>query len=244
LCRSREEWVVTALRARGLRKSFGDVQALDGMSLSVEAGELFGFLGANGAGKTTTIRILTGQLRPDGGDAEVLGVDPTVDPVGVRRRIGVLPEQESPPSFLTPREYFSFVGAVRGLDDGTVDERVAAWADRLSYEGKLDTLCADLSRGQQQKVMITQAFLHEPAAVFIDEPLVNLDPVMQERAKAFLRDYRDAGNALFVSTHHVEVAAELCDRVGIVSEGRLRVERRPSAFDDPSALLDEFLAAA
>jgi ABC-2 type transport system ATP-binding protein len=235
---------VTALRARGLRKSFGDVQALDGMSLSVEAGELFGFLGANGAGKTTTIRILTGQLRPDGGDAEVLGVDPTVDPVGVRRRIGVLPEQESPPSFLTPREYFSFVGAVRGLDDGTVDERVAAWADRLSYEGKLDTLCADLSRGQQQKVMITQAFLHEPAAVFIDEPLVNLDPVMQERAKAFLRDYRDAGNALFVSTHHVEVAAELCDRVGIVSEGRLRVERRPSAFDDPSALLDEFLAAA
>lgn len=235
---------MTALRARGLRKSFGDVQALDGMSLSVEAGELFGFLGANGAGKTTTIRILTGQLRPDGGDAEVLGVDPTVDPVGVRRRIGVLPEQESPPSFLTPREYFSFVGAVRGLDDGTVDERVAAWADRLSYEGKLDTLCTDLSRGQQQKVMITQAFLHEPAAVFIDEPLVNLDPVMQERAKAFLRDYRDAGNALFVSTHHVEVAAELCDRVGIVSEGRLRVERRPSAFDDPSALLDEFLAAA
>jgi len=235
---------VTALRARGLRKAFGDVQALDGMSLSVEAGELFGFLGANGAGKTTTIRILTGQLRPDGGDAEVLGVDPTVDPVGVRRRIGVLPEQESPPSFLTPREYFSFVGAVRGLEDGTVDERVAAWADRLSYEGKLDTLCADLSRGQQQKVMITQAFLHEPAAVFIDEPLVNLDPVMQERAKAFLRDYRDAGNALFVSTHHVEVAAELCDRVGIVSEGRLRVERRPSAFDDPSALLDEFLAAA
>ena len=235
---------MTALRARGLRKAFGDVQALDGMSLSVEAGELFGFLGANGAGKTTTIRILTGQLRPDGGDAEVLGVDPTVDPVGVRRRIGVLPEQESPPSFLTPREYFSFVGAVRGLEDGTVDERVAAWADRLSYEGKLDTLCADLSRGQQQKVMITQAFLHEPAAVFIDEPLVNLDPVMQERAKAFLRDYRDAGNALFVSTHHVEVAAELCDRVGIVSEGRLRVERRPSAFDDPSALLDEFLAAA
>jgi ABC-2 type transport system ATP-binding protein len=232
---------VTAVRASELSKSFGDVEALAGMSVSVGAGELFGFLGANGAGKTTTIRILTGQLRPDGGEAEVLGVDPAADPVEVRRRIGVLPEQESPPSFLTPREYFAFVGAVREMERSTVADRVEQWADRLSYVGKLDTLCADLSRGQQQKVMLTQAFLHEPAAVFIDEPLVNLDPVMQERAKAFLREYRDAGNALFVSTHHVEVAAELCDRVGIVREGRLRAERRPAELDDASALLEEFV---
>lgn len=234
---------VTAIRAEGLRKRYGDVRALRGLSLTVEGGEAYGFLGANGAGKTTAIRILTGQLDPDAGHAAVLGADPTADPIEVRRRVGVLPEQESPPSFLSPREYFSFVGSVRGLADDHLQERVREWADRLAFREKLDTLCADLSRGQQQKVMLTTAFLHDPAAVFVDEPLVNLDPVMQERAKDLLTDYRDAGNAVFISTHQVELAATLCDRVGIVAEGRLETERRPADLDDDETLLDAFLAA-
>jgi ABC-2 type transport system ATP-binding protein len=232
---------VTAIRADGVAKSYGDVTALTDLSLSVERGDLFGVLGPNGAGKTTTMEILTGQLAPDAGEVSVLGTDPTTDPVAVRRQIGILPEQESPPSFLTPREYFSFVGRVRDVPNGTVESRVDEWADRLSFRAKLDTLCADLSRGQQQKVMITAAFLHEPEAVFIDEPLANLDPIVQETVKEFFESYRAAGNALFLSTHHIEVAESICTRVAIVADGRVQRERRPAELGEES-LLDEFLA--
>ncbi len=234
---------MTAIETQGLAKSFGDVRALDGLSLSVAEGDLFGLLGPNGAGKTTTIRILTGQLRPDEGSVSVLGRDPAADPIGVRRSVGILPEQESPPSFMTPREYFSFVGRVREMDATTVEERVATWADRLGFAEKLDTLATDLSRGQQQKVMITGAFLHEPDLVFIDEPLANLDPIVQERVKEFLLEYRRSGNTLFLSTHHISVAEELCSRVGIVARGRLVEDRVPGELGDDESLLDAFVAS-
>jgi ABC-2 type transport system ATP-binding protein len=232
---------MTTIRADDLSKSFGAVVALDGLSLAVGAGELYGLLGPNGAGKTTSIRILTGQLAPDAGAVSVLDADPVTDPVAVRRRIGVLPEQASPPSFLTPREYFDFVGTVRDLDDGVVADRTDEWTDRLGFAEKLDTLHTDLSRGQQQKVMITATFLHEPAVVFIDEPLVNLDPIVQERVKQYLRAYVGDGNAVFLSTHHIEVAQQLCTRVGIVREGRLVTERDPAALEPDESLLDVFL---
>ncbi|MDZ7702586.1 MAG: ABC transporter ATP-binding protein [Halobacteriales archaeon] len=232
---------MTAIQAADVSKSFGDVRALDGLTISVSAGELYGLLGPNGAGKTTTIRILTGQLAPDAGQVDVMGVDPVAEPVEARRRIGVLPEQASPPSFLTPREYFDFVGTVRELDESLVAERTREWADRLAFAEKLDTLNTDLSRGQQQKVMITATFLHEPALVFIDEPLVNLDPIVQERVKRYLADYVEDGNAVFLSTHHIEVAEQLCTRVGIVREGRLVAEREPATLGPDESLLDVFL---
>ena len=232
---------MTAIRADGLVKDFGGVRALDGLSLEVGDGELYGLLGPNGAGKTTTIRLLTGQLAADAGEASVRGADPDTDPVEVRRRIGVLPEQASPPSFLTAREYFDFVAAVRTLEEARVDERVEAWTERLDFAGKLDTLNTDLSRGQQQKVMIAATFLHEPALVFIDEPLVNLDPIVQERVKRYLTDYVADGNTVFLSTHHIEVAEALCTRVGVVRAGRLVAERDPSTLDADESLLDLFL---
>ncbi|MEF8774639.1 MAG: ABC transporter ATP-binding protein [Halobacteriales archaeon] len=232
---------MAVVRTEDLTKTYDDLRALDGLDLSVESGELFGLLGPNGAGKTTTISILTGQLTPDAGSAEVLGVDPVADPVETRRKVGILPEQETPPSFLTPREYFEFVGAVRDLDPSVVERRVAEWAERLGFAAKLDTVSTDLSRGQQQKVMITAAFLHRPDLVFIDEPLANLDPIVQERVKSHLADYREAGNTVFLSTHHIEVAEELCTRVGFVSRGRLVDERLPDRLDDGESLLDAFL---
>ncbi|WP_435320606.1 ABC transporter ATP-binding protein [Haloarchaeobius sp. TZWSO28] len=233
---------MSAIRTENLRKTYGDVTALADLSLDIGRGELFAALGPNGAGKTTTIKILTGQLEPDSGTASVLGHDPVANPVETRRHIGILPEQESPPSFMTPREYFDFVGTVRDLDQDVVDSRVETWANRLSFGEKLDTLNTDLSRGQQQKVMITQAFLHEPEVVFIDEPLANLDPIVQERTKRFLTNYCDAGNTIFISTHHIEVAEEICSRVGIVYRGELIAERRPDELDEGESLLDTFMA--
>ncbi len=236
---------MVAVETEGLTKRYGDITALNGLSLSVDDGELFGLLGPNGSGKTTTIEILTGQIEPTSGTARVLGRDPVADPIAVRRDVGVLPEREDPPSFLTPREYLRFVCDVRHLDDA--DARVAEWATTLEFEGLLDTLAADLSEGERQRVMLSQAFIHEPALVFIDEPLVNLDPLMQESVKGYLADYCDAGNTLFLSTHFMAVAEDLCTSVGIITDGSLERVRdldaeRAGGEDGPERLLDTFVA--
>ncbi|AGB31151.1 ABC transporter-related protein [Natrinema pellirubrum DSM 15624] len=230
-----------AIHVAGLTKSYGAVDAVDGMEFTVERGELYGFLGPNGAGKTTTIRVLTGQIEPDSGEVNVLETDPTTEPIETRRRVGILPEQESPPSFLTPREYLEFVGEVRNLEAERVAERTDRWAERLGFESKLDTLHTDLSRGQQQKVMIAQAFLHEPDVVFIDEPLANLDPLVQEQVKQFLVSYAAGDNAVFVSTHNIDVAEEICTRVGIVADGQLVTERSVADDGADESLLEVFL---
>ncbi|MFC3958224.1 ABC transporter ATP-binding protein [Halovivax cerinus] len=231
---------MSVIRVRDVSKSFAGVDAVSGMSFDVDHGELFGFLGPNGAGKTTTIKLLTGQLRPDAGAVTVNGTDPSVDPIETRRRVGILPEGGTPPSFFTPREFFTYVGGIRGLDDEVVDERIDRWAGRLGLQDRLETINADLSRGQQQKVMIAQAFLHEPDVVFIDEPLANLDPLVQERVKRQLTAYVEDGNTAFLSTHNIDVAEEMCTRVGIVADGRIVAERDVGSTDEP--LLDVFLS--
>jgi ABC-2 type transport system ATP-binding protein len=231
-----------AIRAEGLCKRYGEVTALDALSLTVERGELYGFLGPNGAGKSTTINVLTGQLEPDEGHADVLGIDPVAEPVAARGAVGILPENGRPPSFLTVREYFDFVAAVRGLPDAQVADHIGAWADRFEFHHKLDTLCTDLSQGERQKVLITQAFLHEPDLVFIDEPLTNLDPIMQERAKRFFAEYVADGHTIFLSTHFIGTAQEVCTKVGIVNRGRLLEETRPADLDPGESLLERFFA--
>ncbi|MFB6265715.1 MAG: ABC transporter ATP-binding protein [Candidatus Nanohaloarchaea archaeon] len=207
------------IETRGVSKSFGKVQAVKDLDMEVGEGQLYGFIGPNGAGKTTTIELLTGQLEPDSGTMNVLGVDPVENPVEVRGKVGVLPEREDPPSFLTPREYFEFVADVRGTEE--VDVKVEEWAERLRFEDRLDTLSKDLSKGEKQKVMISQAFLHEPDLVFIDEPLINLDPVVQERLKEYFRGYREDGNTVFLSTHVMSLADEVCTHIGLLDQGEL-----------------------
>jgi ABC-2 type transport system ATP-binding protein len=227
-----------AVETTGLTKRYGDVVALSDLSLSVADGELFGLLGPNGSGKTTTIEILTGQREPTAGTASVLGKDPVTDPLSVRESIGILPEREDPPSFLTPREYLQFVGDVREIED--IDDRIERWARKLEFRGILDTISGDLSEGERQRVMLSQAFLHEPALVFIDEPLVNLDPLMQEEVKTHLKEYCADGNTLFLSTHFMAVAEQLCTQVGIIADGKLVTQQDLSEFED-GELLDTFV---
>lgn len=230
---------MSAITTENLHKSFDGVTALENLSLSVDEGELFGFIGPNGAGKTTTVNLLTGQLSPDSGTMSVLGVDPAEQSVEVRRRVGILPERESPPSFMTPREYFEFVADIRGIPD--VGDRIMEWSDRLKFATQLDTLCMDLSKGEKQKVMITQTFLHEPALVFIDEPLINLDPIIQGRFKRFLQEYNKDGNTVFLSTHVMHLAEKLCDRIGILDQGRLIADRTIDDIQAEGSLAEVFI---
>ena len=201
---------------KGLGKNYGEVKALDGVDLEVKKGEIVGILGPNGAGKSSLMKILTGQLNYENGTVRVFGRDPSVEPVQIKKRVGALPEREDPPSFLTGDEYLEFISDVRE-ESIERDE----WVEKLKLEGKMDKVTHDLSKGERQKLMITQAFFHDPELVFVDEPLVNLDPVIQENVKDLFKDTRDNGGTIFLCTHVISLAEELCDRVFFLKDGEL-----------------------
>lgn len=207
------------IEARHLVKKFGPAVAVHDVSLTVHPGELFGLLGPNGSGKTTTIKMLTGQTLPTAGTATVAGLDVTRHPLQVRERVGIIPEQETPPSFLTAEEYLHFVGSIRGLTG--MEKRCSFWYDLLDFGEQKDVLCKDLSRGTRQKVMFAQAFLHEPRIAFVDEPLINLDPLVQRTVKNYLREFVNGGGTIFFCTHVLEIAQALCTHVGIIYRGHL-----------------------
>jgi ABC-2 type transport system ATP-binding protein len=211
--------MTVVIKTQDLSKTYGDVKAVDHVNISIDEGALFGLLGPNGSGKTTMIKMLTGQTRPTGGTATVLGIDVTKDPVEVRERVGIIPEQETPPSFLSAMEYLHFVAAVRKIPD--IETKADWWFDFLDFADKKNVLCKDLSRGTRQKLMFTQAFIHEPALALIDEPLINFDPVMQDLVKDYLAGYVKKGRTIFISTHILEVAEEICTGFAILHKGNL-----------------------
>jgi len=222
---------MSLIEADGLEKSFGDEQALDGASLEIEEGEIVGVLGPNGAGKSTLMKILTGQMQRDDGDVQVLMQDPEDNPAELREDLGVLPEREDPPSFLTGREFLNFCSDVRSED--FVENK---WINRLNLSAHLDKFTQDLSKGERQKLMIAQAFFHQPEIVFIDEPMINLDPFVQEEAKDVFREHRESGNTVFMCTHVISLAEELCDRVLFMRDGKIVRE-----VEDVENLREKFL---
>ena len=207
------------IQVQQLTRRYGDLTAVNQVSLDVKGGALFGLLGPNGSGKTTMIRMLTGQIRPTSGSARVLGMDVVAEPVAVREKVGIIPEQETPPSFLTAEEYLGFVGKVRNLKDAA--QKADWWFDFLEFPDKRNVLCKDLSRGTRQKLMFAQAFLHRPVLALIDEPLINFDPIMQKKVKEYLREYVRDGGTVFLSTHILEIAEEICTDVAILHQGNL-----------------------
>jgi ABC-2 type transport system ATP-binding protein len=207
------------ISVNNLTKRYGNLVAIDNISLTIKKGELFGLLGPNGSGKTTMIKILTGQIKPESGELSVLEVDVEKEPLKIRELVGIIPEQETPPSFLTAEEYLQFVCHIRGLD--AIDDRIDTWLHRFDFVNERNTLCKDLSRGTRQKLMVAQAFLHEPRVAFIDEPLINLDPLIQRVFKDFLLEYVNEGNTVFFSTHVLEIAEEICTEIGILHQGTL-----------------------
>jgi ABC-2 type transport system ATP-binding protein len=207
---------LNAIVCSTLTKNYGSYRALDHLDLEVRAGEIFGYLGSNGAGKTTTIRCLLDLIRPSEGTASVLGLDSQGDSVEVRRRTGYLPGDLRVWSRLTAREMLGYLGRLRG---GVSAQRVTELAERLDLD--LTQRCGAMSHGQRQKVGVIQAFMHDPEVLILDEPTATLDPLMQRIVHDLIREARDRGATVFVSSHDLPEIAHLCDRAGILRKGRL-----------------------
>jgi len=209
---------MSAIFCKELSKKYDDVLALNEVELSIERGEFFGLLGPNGAGKTTLLKILTGQLKATNGKAEVLGLDVEKDVLGVKRKIGIVPEQESPPSFLTPREVLEMVVAIRKIEKPDIEK----WIEFFEMEPLEGRVCRNLSRGQRQKVMLAAAFISQTELLFLDEPFINLDPIVQTKVRDWLVEFVKKGGTVFLNTHLLENAQRLCDRAAIIHEGKIQ----------------------
>ena len=203
-------------------RAYGRKVAVDGLTLTVPPGELFAFLGPNGAGKTTTIKMLVGLLRPDSGTVRVCGHDTGAEPREAARFVGYVPDQAFLYDKLSGREFLQFVAQVRGLDAGRASRRIAEETDRFGLSEFLDDLAESYSHGMRQRLVFAATFLHEPAAVVVDEPMVGLDPRSVRLVKDLLREQAAAGASVFMSTHTLAVAEEIADRIGIVDRGHLK----------------------
>lgn len=204
-----------------LVKKFGDLTAVNNLSLTVGRGEFFAVLGPNAAGKTTTIRILTGLIKPTSGTARVAGYDVQAQPLEVRRRLAYVPDFPFLYEKLTPWEFIRFTGQMFRLADDVIARRAAVLIDRFNLEAYVRKPIDGLSHGTRQRVAIVSALLHEPEVFVIDEPMVGLDPHHARVVKDVLKERSRQGMTVFLSTHQLSVAEEMADRIGIIHQGRL-----------------------
>ena len=202
-------------------RSYGKKVAVDGLSLSVDSGELFALLGPNGAGKTTTIKMLVGLLRPDAGTIRVCGHDVTTHAGRTTQALGYVPDEAFLYDKLTGREFLQFVAEMRGLDATLAQRRIARETERFALDDFLEDLTESYSHGMRQRLVFASALLHDPAVLVIDEPMVGLDPRSVRLVKDLLRRRVAAGTTVFLSTHTLAVAEEIADRIGILDAGRL-----------------------
>ncbi len=216
---------VPVIEAWDIRKDYGTVQALAGLSMKVMPGEIYGLLGPNGAGKSTMIKIITGLTEATSGGLRVLGLDPDESPVEVKSRIGYVPETTMLYESLTPREFFEFVASIRRLDKRVVDDRVGRLAAAFGLAEFYDSPIATLSMGTRQKVTIIASLMHEPPLLVLDEPMNGLDAKSSRIFKDLLSlQTGRQGCAVLFSTHIMEVAEHLCTRIGIIYKGRIVAE--------------------
>ncbi|MFX0169892.1 MAG: ABC transporter ATP-binding protein [Candidatus Hodarchaeota archaeon] len=210
--------------ARQLVRRFGDTIAVDQLSFEVRAGEIYGLLGPNGAGKTTTVKMVSGLLPPNDGQVEVFGYDPMTDPIAVKKRIGLVPEDHILYESLTPREFFNFIASIRRLDSVEVETRVIALISAFEFKEYYDRPIVTLSHGNRQKASIIAALIHDPPLLVLDEPFSGLDARTVRVFKDILDIHLKNGGGILFSSHILEVAESLCDRIGIIDDGRLVAE--------------------
>jgi ABC-2 type transport system ATP-binding protein len=210
-----------AIVTEKLTRRFGGLTAVDGIDLTVAAGQFFGFLGPNGAGKSTTIKMLTGLLAPTSGRMQLLGLDFSSNTVEVKRQIGVVPEGMGLFDRLTGSEYLNFVGRMYGLDRSTTQQRAAELLDFMQLADRPKSLIADYSHGMQKKLALAAAVIHGPRILFLDEPFEGVDALAAGTLKALLGRMTERGVTIFLTSHVLEIVERLCSHVAIIHKGRL-----------------------
>ena len=207
-----------------LRKSFGDVKAVNGVSFEARDGEITGLLGPNGAGKTTTLRMLYSLLPPDGGQILIDGLDPTRDAMEIKRTLGVIPDSRGLYSRLTARENIAYFGELHGMIRQRIEARIETLVDTLDMADFIDRRTEGFSQGQRVKVAIARAMIHEPQTVLMDEPSNGLDVMSTRALREYVRGLRADGHSVVLSTHIVQEVAALCDRIVIIAKGEVAAD--------------------
>ncbi len=210
-----------ALQTQGLRRTFGELVAVDGIDLAVPQGSFYGFLGPNGAGKSTTIKCLTGLLRASGGSMTILGRDPEKDAVEIKRRVGVMPEDLALFDRLSGAETLAFVGQVHALDRNTLASRSEELLQLMDLRDAARTLVTDYSHGMRKKLALSAALLPAPRLLFLDEPFEGIDAVASRQIKSLLASFVKGGGTVFLTSHILEIVERLSDHIGVIHQGRL-----------------------
>jgi len=235
-----------AVKLTGVSKRYGDVTAVDHLDLDIGKGEIFGLLGPNGSGKSTTLKMILGLVKPDSGSINVLGINAEDDPVAVKRKAGYVPESPRVYDFLTGLEFLDFTGDIYGMQPEEKKKRIEEFLRALDLEGREGDIISFYSEGMKQKVVIISAVMHKPEFLLLDEPLSGLDPKSARIVKDLLRQLASQGVGTIMSTHVLEIAQAMCDRIAIMYEGRLLAlgtieELRRRAKMPESGLEDIFL---
>ncbi len=212
-----------ALEIQNLSKTF-KAKAVDDLSLSIRRGEFYALLGPNGAGKTTTLRMVAGLLKPDGGSVSIFGIDALADPVAAKAITAWVPDEPMVYDKLDPLEYLEFVAGLWGMDDAKATRRAAELISVLGLEAQANTRCQGLSKGMRQKVALAGALIHEPQLIILDEPLTGLDAGSARRVKAVLKEHVTNGATVVMTTHILEVAERMAERIGVIAHGKLIAE--------------------
>ncbi len=234
------------IEVRDLHKAFGTVKAVDGVSFSAADGQITGLLGPNGAGKTTSLRMLYTLMKPDRGQVLVDGIDATIDPTGVRRRLGVLPDSRGLYKRLSSRENIRYFGRLHGLDDALIAQRTEALSKALEMGDIIDRRTEGFSQGQRVKTAIARALVHDPRNVILDEPTNGLDVMATRAMRRFLLQLKAEGRCVLFSSHIMQEVAALCDRIVIIARGQVVAEGTADelrAMTGESNLEDAFVKA-
>ncbi len=229
------------LRIENLTKTYGTKKAVDNLSLHIQAGEIYGFIGHNGAGKTTTLKSCSGLLNFDEGRIYVCGTSITDDPIRCKQQIAYIPDNPDLYEFMSGIKYLNFVADIYKVPKDVREKRIKEYADMFELTSDLAQPINAYSHGMKQKLALIAAFVHDPKLIIMDEPFVGLDPMAAHKIKETMRTFCDNGGAIFFSTHVLEVAEKLCDKIAIIKNGVLVASGRMEDIKGDSSLEDVFL---
>lgn len=232
------------LRIENLTKKYGEKKAVDSLSLTIAPGEIYGFIGHNGAGKTTTIKAVCGILDFDGGEIYVDGTSIKADPLKCKREIAYIPDNPDLYDFYTGVKYLNFIADIYGIPSDVRKERMRRYCDMFELTPELARPISEYSHGMKQKLAVISTLIHSPKLWLLDEPFVGLDPKAAHTLKQIMREVCDGGGAIFFSTHVLEVAEKLCDKIAIIKNGRLVVSGTTDEVRGDASLEDVFLELA